>query len=240
MRKLVPHFARFAVAIVCLALCSCFDVREEIWIARNGSGRAELTYHVPSSALRLAGGSAGLEDRIRALIASEPKLRTDQVEVTEIGEDASIVVRISTDSMLSLLDLKDNEEFQSLPKSAGGIAGEINFKLRGLDVDFTRSVDVGGALGLASLAVGVEDRKNRHLTYIIHLPKAPRETNATSVRDGGKTLVWEATLGEALRRPIVTHFRAAMPIPWFVHAAAAFVLVCLAVLVRRRLKRAKP
>jgi hypothetical protein len=233
MRKLPAIFVRLLAGLACLALSACFDIREEVWIHRDGSGRAELNYTIPESALLLGGGAAGLEAKVRELVATQPKIRLDAVEVATDNDEASIVVKLSTDSMLSLLELQESEAFQQLPDAAANIAGNIVVQLKGLDVDFTRTVKVREALGLAVLAIGGEDRAKRHLEYTIHLPKAAKESNATSTADGGKTLVWKATLGEALRKPVVTRFRAAMPIPWFVHLAAGLLLLGIVALVLR-------
>lgn len=238
MRKLPAIFARFLAGLACLALSACFDIREEVWIHPNGSGRAELHYTIPESALLLGGGTAGLESKVRELVASQPKIRLDAVEVLTGNEEAKIVVKLSTDSMLSLIDLQKSEAFQKMPDAASNIAGTVVLKLKGLDIDFTRTVKVREALGLGVLAIGSEDRAKRNLEYIIHLPKAAKESNATSVSDGGKTLVWRSTLGEALKKPVVTRFRAALPIPWFVHLGAALLLFGIVVLIlRTRRKR---
>jgi hypothetical protein len=238
MRKLPAIFARFLAGLACLVLSACFDIREEVWIHPDGSGRAELNYTIPESALLLGGGTAGLEAKVRALVATQPKIRLDAVNVSTGNDEAKIVVKLSTDSMLSLIDLQKSEAFQQMPDAASNIAGTVVLKLKGLDVDFTRTVKVREALGFASLAIGADERAKRSLEYIIHLPKAAKESNATSVTDGGKTLVWKATLGEALRKPVVTRFRAAMPIPWFVHLAAGLLLLgIVALLLRIRRKR---
>jgi hypothetical protein len=237
MRKLPAIFARFLAGLACLALGACFDIREEIWIHRNGSGHARLDYTLPESALLLAGGTAGLEAKVRELVATQPEIRLDAVSVTIAGGEAKIAVALSTDSMLSLIELQESEAFQELPDAAGNIAGTVVVKLKGLDIDFTRTVKVREALGLASLAIGGEDRARRSLEYIVHLPKAPKESNATSTADGGKTLVWKSSLGDALKKPVVTRFRAALPIPWYAHAAAGLLLagiVALVLRVRRR------
>lgn len=240
MRKLPAISLRVVAACASLALSACFDIREEIHVQRDGSGRAALDYTIPRSALLLGGGKEGMEGKIRELVASQPKLRLDTVKVTEAGGDeARIEVGISTDSMLSLLDLQESEAFKELPSAAGKLAGHIDFRLRGLDLHFARTVEVREALGLAALAIGGEERAKRKLTYIVHLPSAASESNATSVADGGRTLIWESTLGEALRGPLVTRFRAALPIPWYAHAAGAALVAGLAgwglrVLRRRR------
>jgi hypothetical protein len=242
MRKLAAIFLRVLAAIAALASSACFDIREEIHIHRDGSGRAALDYTVPASALLLAGGEEGMEGKIRALIASQPKLRLDAVTVGAAGPDeARIAVRISTDSMLALLDMQESAAFKELPSAAGKLAGHIDFRLRGLDLYFARTVEVREALGLAALAIGGEERAKRKLTYIVHLPKAASESNATAVADDGRTLIWEATLGEALRAPLVTRFRAPLPIPWYAHAGALVLLAGLAGwglrVVRRRRRR---
>jgi len=237
MRKLPAIFTRFLAGLACLVLSACFDIREEIWVHRNGSGRAELNYTIPESALLLSGGTEGIEAKIRELVASQPKIRLDAVTVSTGNDEAKIVVKLSTDSMLSLLDLQKSEAFQKMPDAASNIAGTVVLKLKGLDIDFTRTVKVREALGLGVLAIGGEDRAKRNLEYIIHLPKAAKESNATSVTDGGKTLVWKSTLGEALRKPVITRFRAALPIPWYAHAAAGLLLlggVALVLRIRRK------
>lgn len=238
MRKLPAIFARLLVALACLLLGACFDIREEVWIHRDGSGRAQLDYTIPESALLVSGGAAGLEDKVRELIATQPKIRLDAVSVTTRDREARISVRLSTDSMLSLLELQESEAFQELPNAAGNIAGTVVVQLRGLNIDFTRTVKVREALGFASLAIGAEERAQRNLEYIIHLPKAPKESNATLTADHGKTLIWKATLGEALKKPLVTRFVAPLPIPWYAHVAAGLLLAgIVALILRIRRKR---
>lgn len=237
MRKLPAIFTRFLAGLACLLLSSCFDIREEVWIHPDGSGRAELNYTIPESALLLSGGTAGLEARVRELVATQPKIRLDAVNVGTGNDEAKIVVKLSTDSMLSLIDLQKSEAFQQMPDAASNIAGTVVLKLKGLDVDFTRTVNVRKALGLATLAIGGEDRAKRSLEYIIHLPSAAKESNATSVTADGRTLAWKVTLGEALKKPVVTRFRAAMPIPWFVHLAAGLLLLGIVALVLRILRK---
>ena len=174
-----------------------------------------------------------LRPKVRELVATQPKIRLDKVSVTTAGGEAKIAVALSTDSMLSLIELQESEAFQELPDAAGNIAGTVVVRLKGLDIDFTRTVKVREALGLASLAIGGEDRASRSLEYIVHLPKAPKESNATSTADGGRTLVWKSSLGDALKKPVVTRFRAALPIPWYAHAAAGLLLAGIVVLILR-------
>jgi len=237
MRKLPAIFRRLIVLAACLLFASCFDIREEVWIQRNGAGHAELRYTVPDSALLFYGGTSGVEKKIRELVATQPSLILDDVSVVVKDSRATVAVKISTKSMLSLLDLKKSESFQNLPESTANIAGHFDVRLRWLDLDFSRSVHVKEALGLASLAVSADDRENHRLTYIVHLPKAAKEHNATQVADGGKTLTWDYTLGEAIRKPVVTRFRATMPIPRYAWAAVAGLLLLISAFIARAVKR---
>ena len=222
--------------LACLLLAGCFDIREELWVHRDGSGKAELTYVIPASALLLAGGSDGLEQKIRTMIATQPKLSLDALQIKEVATGVEVSATVSTKSMLSLLDLKKGEGVRQLPGAAIDLAGDFDVRLKGLDIDFTRTVKVKEALGMLSIGVGKEERDRRRLVYILHLPVPPEESNAMKVEDGGKTLKWEITLGEAIKKPVVTSFRARMPIPTAVWYGLALVIVAVTALVRMVLK----
>ena len=86
-------------------------------------------------------------------MVSEPNLHLDEFKVTAAGSDSIITLKASTESMLSLVDMQDNEVLQSLPDAASGIAGKFDVKLDGLAVDFDRRIDLQQALGFASLVV---------------------------------------------------------------------------------------
>lgn len=238
MRFLTGTFAILA----CLFLAGCFDVREEIWIERDGSGRAAFEYVIPRSALAIVGGEAGLEAEIRKLFDSEPDLRLDGLSITGSGREATIALEASTDSMLSLTDLPDNELIKDLPDATKGFAGSFDVRLDGLAIEFQRKIDLKQALGLATVAIGGDQRRERRLSYIIHLPTAAKTHDATRAENGGKTLVWDYSLGEALLKPVNTSFRADIPIPWWIILAALTVLGLLAWgatrIWRRRSRRA--
>ena len=229
--------------LACLLLSSCFDIREEIWINPNGSGRAEMEYVVPTGALGLIGGESGLRERVQELIDSEPDLHLEALTLTSSAGNTTITLKAFTDSMVSLIGMQENEIIKSLPESARGIGGEFNVKLEGLAVSFDRQIDLQKALGLASLAISGNQRHQRNLNYTIHLPNKPTTHNATRTTDNGRTLIWEYTLGEALSKPINHHFLVKIPIPWWAYAGAAIIAALIifgGVKVWRRLKTRRP
>lgn len=234
------RFLTFVIAALgCLLFNSCFDVREEIWIESDGSGRAELNYVIPSSALGLAGGEQGLREETQRVIDSFPDLQLDEFKVTPSGNDSIITLKASTSSILSLLDAKDNEVLKSMSETTSGFAGSFDVKLDGLVVDFDRKIDLQKALGFASLAISNAQRQRRQLHYIIHLPNKAGTHNATQTADGGRTLIWKHSLSEALSSTVSTSFRVKIPIPWWIFAGAAllaalFVWVLIKTYRRRR------
>lgn len=239
MRKISARLLRVSAALLSLALTACFDIREEVWIRPDGSGRAELRYTVPEAATVLSGGAPGIERRIRGLIESQPPLKLGKLEVVPENGELKIAVDVSTDSMLSLVDLKASDRMEDLPEAATDIMGQFDVRIHGLDIDFSRTVRVGEALGLASLAIPGEEKELRRISYIIHLPEPPEDDNADRTANDGRTLIWESSLGDALKRPLVTRFRARMPLPrWIVPTACglAFLLALSALRMWRRLR----
>ena len=230
MRKASAIFLRIFAVLACLFLTACFEIREELWVHRDGSGKAELTYVVPRSAVALAGGTEGLDRRLRELMATQPKLKLEALSVTEGDTGVTVAATITTDSMFNLMDLKKSEGMRTLPGAATDITGDFDVRMLGLDIDFSRTIKVKDALGLGAIGISTEDRQNRKLAYILHLPKKPKSSNAMVIEDEGKTLKWEVTLGEAMQKPLVTSFRARMPIPMAVWYGTALVIVALIVL----------
>lgn len=235
--KIIPFLLCF---LGCLLLNSCFDIREEIWIGSDGSGRAKLDYDVPSSALALIGGEEGLRDQVQRLFDSEPELNLDELTVTPAGGDSTITLKASTESMLSLIDMQENEVLKNLPESAMGIAGEFDVKLDGLAINFDRRIDLQKALGLASLVISGDQRRQRSLNYIIHLPNEAETHNATRTTDNGRTLIWEYTLGEALSKPISTNFLVKIPIPWWAYVVVALLIGLIAWTISKVWRRCRP
>ncbi|MCH7225072.1 hypothetical protein [Haloferula sp. A504] len=218
---------RLLLLTLTLLLSSCFDVREEVTVAADGSGRLVFDYSVPPTALRAVRGKEGIREEIDKLIASEPRVRLETLEIIDDGTDARIHIEIVADTMLALMDLKQTEAFQDLPASSRNLAGTIDVRLDGLKVQTHREINVANALGLATLAIGREEREQRQFEYIIHLPKAAENHNADLVEDNGRTLIWKRTLGQALDEPIHQRYTAPIPLPAWVIPAVVIVAMLI-------------
>jgi hypothetical protein len=109
----------------------------------------------------------------------------------------------------------------------------------GRRVDFTRTVYPAKALPGSSFLPAAQ-LDGRHLVYILHLPVAARESNATRVAAGGRTLIWEQPFKGGAVKQLELHFQAELPLPWrlITGALGGFgLLLGLGVAVRRYLRR---
>lgn len=231
---------RLLLFALTLLLSSCFDVREEITVAADGSGQLTLDYVVPVEALPMAGGESGIREQIENLLASEPQVRLKTLEIISEDKGSRIHIEIAADSMLALKNLKETEAYEQLPASSRNLAGTFDVQLDGLDVRVNRQINIGNALGLAAIAIGQEEREQRQLEYIIHLPKAAENHNADLVENDGRTLIWKRTLGQGLEGPIHQRYTAPIPLPaWVIPAVVIVVMLIVLGLVSliRRIRR---
>ena len=233
------RWASLLVAAGSFQLISCIDGREEVWIEPNGSGRAEIRYSLPARAVQMKGGDAAVLAMIRDYIQSTPEISESTCEVRTEGDRTQIRVTTQFDSALDLKNAAQGTGMKSLPPSAVSLAGVVDAKLAGRTLDFTRTIRPGDALPGSSFLPASAFAGHR-LDYIIHLPGVPSGHNATRTEDGGRTLIWESPLAEAIRTPIVTRFRMDIPIPWKWISIIGAGLVFLALLTTLFLRRLKP
>jgi hypothetical protein len=223
--------------IACL-LTSCIDGREEVWLEADGSGRAEITYSLPAAAARLQGGDSGIRELITGFLKDTPEIQSSSCDV--VTEDGRTRVRVSA-SFASALDLKavaEGPSIDRLPSAASHLAGQVKTEFRGRTVDFSRTITPAKALPGASF-MPASQFEGRRLEYIMHLPAAVRESNATRVENSGRTLVWDVPLAQALKSPIVTRFQLNVPIPWKLVTAIALPLSLTGLLVFRQVRKSR-
>jgi hypothetical protein len=237
MRALLKFAATFLLA-ACLS--SCLDTREEIWIAPDSSGAARINISIPAAAAALHGGEEGVKQLIEDYIAATPAI-TSHLLATETGEGRLFVdLTLTFADALDLLAATSAETRENLPPAGAELMGQSEVGFHGLSVDFSRRVDLSKALP-GAIFIPQSQLEGHSLTTIIHLPKAASSHNATSTTDGGHTLIWETSLAQALKEPLVTSFTMPIPIPWSLIslvALLAFILVSTLYVYLRRRKRA--
>jgi hypothetical protein len=227
------HFRRSILRLLAIAaallLTSCIDGREEFWLNADGSGRADVTYSLPAMAARFHGGEAGVRKMVADFLANTPALKSSGCEVTTDNDRLTIRVRASFDSALDLKKISESGSVEKLPSSANNLAGEITVRVDGRNLDFARTIAPGNALPGAKF---MPDSKfeGRKLQYIIHLPDAATGSNATRIEDGGRTLVWDFPLADAIGQPVTTRFQAAIPVPAWMFASIGGVALAVGAL----------
>lgn len=231
----------FRISIIAIAagLCSCIDSREEYWLEADGSGRAEITYHLPAAAASVHGGESGLRELVTGFIKETPEIANSACEVVLEEKRVRIKINVAFDSALALRDIRDGASMKTLPAAASHLAGEVTAGLRGRTLEYTRKISASKALPGAAFLSAAQLNGHR-MTYIMHLPVAPMESNATRVENAGRTLVWDIPLSQALKSPVVTRFKMQIPIPWSLVTAIAIPLsgvACATILLRRRKRR---
>ena len=222
------------LAMLTLSLSSCIDGREEVWLNADGSGRADLGYEIPAPAARLRGGPEGINELIADLVKNTPSAT---YEVIPDGDRIKVRVKLDFQSPDQLRSLASSQAKQKAPASFDYLAGKFEIRRDFRTVDFTRTISPGKAI--PSVLIPPSELEGRKLTYILHLPMVPSETTATRVENDGRTLIWEKPLSGDIRQPLVVHFKAKIPLPpWLIASAAGVMLLLLSIpvflLVRKR------
>jgi len=223
------------LAAYTLLLSSCIDGREEVWLEADGSGRAHFRYDIPAAAARLQGGTDGVEKLLASLLEDFPG-STSAVVID--GDRLKVEVRLEFTSVDEISKIKSSLEGNRVPGSMEHLAGIFDVKREGLSVDFTRTVSPGKALPTAFIPSS--EFRDRRLIYILHLPVVPEESTATRTENGGLTQIWEQPLSTAIRKPVVIHFKAKIPVPGWIIAAGAGLMSVMAggvFVVVRRIRR---
>lgn len=224
-----PYAVRLLAVSATLLLASCIDGREEYWLNADGSGRMDVSYSCPAAAAMLHGGAEEVDKLISDFLQHIPQLKSPVLEVKTVSDRMNVRLTASFDSVLDLLKISKDESLKSLPNAASGLTGDTTLSIHGLNAEFSRTINCGEALP-GSFFMPDSQFAGYQLTYIAHLPVVASASNATSVQDGGKTLVWDFPLTQAIRKPVTLSFKAPIPIPTWIVAITVVILVIASLL----------
>ncbi|MES2995946.1 MAG: hypothetical protein V4733_03960 [Verrucomicrobiota bacterium] len=236
-------FARAClIVLIALGIGSCIDGHEEIWIGANGSGRAKFRYEFPASALGWYGGEAAIRRELDALITKNDDL--EFLSYTLGRNDDRIILHINAgfDSPWDLTRFSTDWATTSdeTKSAASPFAGENSLELRGRFIRVHRIMDWSKALPGAAFVPASRWQGHKLITKV-HLPLPAAESNATRSENGGRTLIWETAVAEAIRQPIDIRFTAPVPLRNFLTPVlilvAAIVAVIFFVVYRTRRNR---
>jgi hypothetical protein len=231
-----------AITGLAMALASCIDGREEIWIEHDGSGRVDVNYQIPASAALLQGGEAGIKKLLQDFLSTTTALSSSTAEVTKIQERFQIRVRASFKSALELQKLTQRPPGHPLPAAATAtataLAGQVKWVTHGLTLDYSRALDFSNAMPGAAF-LPTRQLLGHKLSYILHLPEAATDSNATFRDATGKTLTWEFPVAELIRKPTSMQFTMPIPLPRWLLVFVGAIAILVAYLAFRFLRRNK-
>lgn len=208
------------------SLTSCLDVREEYWLEGNGGGRGDVTYSISAVAARLYGGEPGIRRMLDGFLADTPAITSANYQVVTEGACLRVRLRFGFAAARDLEKLASGAALKHFPGAASFLLGSVRLDLRGTTVDFRREIFPAKAMPEAAFLPSSRLAGHR-LTYIMHLPVAASESNATTRLDEGRTLVWETPLDQALKAPVVTRFKTRIPLPWGILLAGGLALLAV-------------
>jgi hypothetical protein len=241
--KLSVIIHRAVIAVLAATLAACVDVDEEFRLNSNGSGEARIRVSMPAGVMRLQGGEDGVAQLIDDFLMRRPGIKSMGHGISVKNNRANLDVRFRFDSAEELIAAMSAPSDAQLPQVVAGILGTAQIQTHWLQVRFSRVMNLGDSLAGARWLPGAVLDDHRIRTTL-HLPVRAESSNAMRVEDGGRTLVWEHHLTDAVARPMKQEFTMPVPIPWFGILATVFPGLLLAGWVwfirRRRRQRVWP
>lgn len=220
----------FTLALLCIAQTACFSYEEEIWVARDGSGRAHVELHVAPLIMQLASTPTfPNEEEAHDILGS--RLQTYHLVQ---DEDGGIYMTIE-------YTFGANERFPlgrfgaQLPTPPH----ELKWKKdAGRIFVFTRNGDIQKVDRGTPLDRLLSPRSTLGLRYdiVVHVPGETMKSNATEVKAGkngeGDTLIWHlSALDLSGDRPLVAYVRVPLLPPGMLAIALPAILILMLVLI---------
>lgn len=195
-----------------LTVGACVDVKEEVWLHSDASGRAEWTCVVPTRALAAYGGQVGIERQIDAFFHAVRGSLVGARNIESLPNGKTrLKIAMRFDHILRLRDLKGA---QQLPGDVVSCSGDLKANHRGLRLSCQLQRDLATAVPMLKW-LSPQLLGGGSVETILHLPIAVAESNAQRVTDSGRTLLWKTTLAQALTREQVMSLKWEIPIPWW-------------------------
>ncbi len=228
------------VSVFALLFSSCLDCHEEVWLNSDGSGKARIRVNIPSQAARLYGGEIGVKKMVTRYLEETPAFQSYAVD-TSIQEDRlHIDVSVSFENAMDLSETTTSASFDQLPAAARDLAGHTDVRFEGLNILFHRKIDLTRVIPGSAL-ISQEQLKGYSIETIVHLPKAATDSNADTISNDNKTLIWKSSISRAFREPLHQTFTMPLPLPWGNIIALAVgglaVLIAIALFVRSGKRR---
>ena len=221
-------FSRILLLIsgaLCLALASCIEGEEQIWLNSDGSGYIEARYKMPSAVAKRIGEP---DELVRVL--KEAAERDSHVEITDLThttEGGGITLACAgTFDNLNKLASFPQRQLRDASKPDKRVQAEVLFGESAMvisdeNIIYDREVDISWLLqsnpATKSIAKMPALFGKSSLTFILNLPGEAQESNASSQSEDKLRHEWNFLLRENTTGPMSMTARAALPAskpPW--------------------------
>lgn len=220
------------LALLPMLLSSCIEGDEEIFLNADGSARMKAVYSLPAIIFSDK-DAAKLQAQITKEIGEEERVNLLTNKVERVNGKQVITIEVETADLLELEDLIDEESDSDDEKGSKSeqildtLLGEFAFRREGLGAGVNRKVDLEPLLDKFVGERWPSMLGDSEFRYTIHFPEAVKVSNAHEVTNGGRTVKWRYKLSECREKPIELDMVASIPVPWWVYAGLAVVVILL-------------
>lgn len=187
--------------LICLISSSCIEIKEEIWINEDSSGRVEATITGPSLLLSKYGQPEDILERLKKQIDAEPGIEITSSSVTRIAAETEISIEMTFEDGRKAIEfmnsISESIEFEKLPSPLVEkvLIGKLDLTLDFPSYHFTRTLDFR-QFNTTEMTPTFARTPLADATFesTIHLPAKPFNHNAAMVSDNGKILHWNIPL----------------------------------------------
>lgn len=212
---------RLAIYILALfALLGCVHYEEEIWLNRDGSGRAEV---------RIVHRSNYAQGDYIDRLASRPGISLQKKQIRRIGEDIEYIVSFKFSSIEALNNLNDRI---GMADFAGKIILE---KGKDHNIHFSREINYQGEEGDEEFSdiFRMRNVEDPSWSYTLHLPWKILSANADrkDIDFAKKTVKWSFMADDIWHKPQTMSIEVRKDFPWLPLALGVIAVILILCLV---------
>lgn len=226
-------------------LNSCIEGEEEVWIEKDGSGRAQLEITAPTLLFQKFGGVEQVVADAKEGLAESTSISLDEIEFSSSGSKTSLRAAIHFDDARQLgTTLRAFRDPPSSPQKSDEeiLFGATSVQVKFPEIRYQRELDIRSLVppeGKNPLTLSLLG--DSQITYKVHLPTKVKTHNADFISEDGQTIAWLIPVKDLLSSPQEMKFTAPIPkLALYLTLAVILLLSLIAVLLLLLSKRRRP
>jgi len=235
----MSRFLKYLLILTCISLSSCIEIKEEIWINQDASGKIKVNITGPGVALASNGIPEDLLKQFEDKIKTYQGISLTHSSVSRNAGKTNIELELIFDDSRKLIACLDtfDEEKQLVAKH---LIGSLELNLDFPHYTFKRDINYSPLSTGEELPPSAQSLlEGASFTSIIHLPTEVETHNATSLSADKKTLTWQIPLNKLLNENVNMAHTAAIPLPIWVYPSILIGMLILLIAIRKLVRLAK-